>query len=94
MYRLNLSFKYLEICKTIYFWKVENLLNLKSNVYIFSKHSMAAILHFQNGDYILLTFCNISASKHLRLLILVSKHTFSQTMNLMGQLIMRDIYNA
>ena len=38
-------------------------MNLKSNVYIFSKHSMAAILDFQNGDYILLTFCNISASK-------------------------------
>ena len=53
---------------------------------------MAAILDFQNGDYILLTFCNISASKHLRLLSLVSKHTISQTENLMGQLIMRDIY--
>ena len=37
---------------------------------------MAAILDFQNGDYFLLKFCNISASKHLRLLILVSKYTF------------------
>ena len=52
---------------------------------------MAAILDFQNGDYILLTFCNISASKHLRLLILVSKHTFLQTRSLMGKLIMRYI---
>ena len=49
---------------------------------------MAAILDFENGDYFLLTFCNISASKHLRLLILVSIHTFSETRNLMGQLIM------
>ena len=49
-------------------------------------------MDFQNGDYILLTFCNISASKHLRLLILVFKHTFSQTRNLMGQLIMKYIY--
>ena len=49
---------------------------------------MAAMLDFQNSDYILLTFCNISASKLLRLLMLVSKHT----RNLMGQLIMRYIY--
>ena len=48
-------------------------------------------MDFQNGDSSLLTFCNISASKHLRLLILVSKHTFSQTRNLMGQLVMRYI---
>ena len=66
-------------------------MNLKSNVYIFSKHSMAAILDFQNGDYFLLTFCNISASKHLRLLLLVSKYTFSETRNLMRQLSMHYI---
>ena len=44
----------------------------------FSKHSTAAILDFQNGDYLLLTFCNISASKHLRLLILVSNIHFQR----------------
>ena len=52
---------------------------------------MAAILDFQNGDNIVLTFCNISASKHFRLLILVSKHTFSETRNKMGQLKMSYI---
>ncbi len=50
---------------------------------------MAAILDFQNGDYLFLTFCNISASKRPRLLILVSKHTFSGTRNPMGQLKMQ-----
>ena len=64
---------------------------MKSNVYIFSKHSMAAILDFQNGDYFLLPFCNISASKYRRLLILVSKYTFSETRNLMRQLTMHYI---
>ena len=52
---------------------------------------MAAIFDFQNGDYFMLTFCNISASKHLRLLILVSKYTFSETRNLMRQLTMHYI---
>ena len=56
-----------------------------------SKHSMPAVLDFQKCDYFVLTFCNLSASRHLRLLILVSKHTFSETMNIMGQLIMRYI---
>ena len=64
---------------------------MKSNVYILSKHSMAAILDVQNSEYFLLTFCNISASKHLWLLILVSKYTFSETRNITRQLTMHYI---
>ena len=48
----------------------------KNNVYIFSKHPMAAILDFQYGDCFLLKSGNISASNHPRHMILVSKHTF------------------
>ena len=75
----------------MHFWKVYNLLNLKCNVYMFSKQSMAAILDFKNGEFFWLKICNISASKHLRLLILVSKHTFSKIRTLMGHLIMSYI---
>ena len=74
--RLDWPIRFSVLCQNV--WKVYNLLSLKSHVYIFSKHSRAAILELQNGDYSLLTFCNISASKHHSFLILVSKHTFSR----------------
>ena len=63
----------------------------KSNVYIFSKHPMAAILNFQNGDYFFAHILQYLGFKHLRLLLLVSIYTFSETRNLMRQLTMHYI---
>jgi len=53
----------------------------------FSKHPVAAILDFQNGDCFFLKSGNISAYKHHRHLILVSKHTFSTSRILVAKLI-------
>jgi len=39
---------------------------MKNNVHIFSKHPMATILDFQNGDYFFMKSGNISASNHTK----------------------------
>jgi len=74
--------EFLEIWKTIHFWEPYALLNLKNYVYIFSEPPMAAILIFKMAVFSP-KFGYISASKHHRHMILVSKHTFSTARNLM-----------
>jgi hypothetical protein len=61
---------------------------MKTNVSIFYNVIMAAILDFQNGGHYKSYFSHISGSKPSNLLILVSNHTFSETVNPLRALLM------